>query len=406
MDLRLRNLPRQVTGQGTHTGLIDRKPCGRPRKFSDHNQQQLTNHLSPNEQIESQKLNIKQPSTQDIELVDAPEIAPSPKLLAIQRESVDLTIKISGDKITFDFTTIEEPLAIIKNDKAFDGKSKVTVASENATSSTQVTPSKGEKLRKEKKSSGQKKKISVEKAHGKEQQSRKLDELETTETSKKTQESDTGCEEINSQPSTKNESLPLESSKINEAEVTAQFLLKQVENQGTMDLHSELEDDYWTTKKKEDYIGIGRENNNKKIVIPASRYFFRPRKKSGNDDEDERQAKRIRAMISFYKYQRNKLVKADQLEHAIAVMAKPQIYGEKVRKGIFKGLYALFCRIPDNDEDYALQAKIIQGITISRTYKEAMISPHVTGSCRVDRHRRLPSVWKGQMVNTIEVESR
>ncbi len=96
LDLRLRNLPSQVTGQGTHTGLIDRKPRGRPRKFSDDNQQQLTSHSSPNEQIESQQLNVEQPSTQGIELVDAPEIAPSPKLPAIQQEPVDNTIKISG----------------------------------------------------------------------------------------------------------------------------------------------------------------------------------------------------------------------------------------------------------------------------------------------------------------------
>ncbi|KAI0999794.1 hypothetical protein K3495_g8405 [Podosphaera aphanis] len=374
LDLRLRNLPSQVTGHGTHTGFIDLKPRGRPRKFSDDNQQQLTSHSSPNEQIESQQLNVEQPSTQDIELVDAPEIAPSPKLPAIQQEPVDNTIKISGDKITFELPTIAEPSAVIKNDEALDGKCKVTVASENATSSTQLTTSKDEKRRKEKKSSGQKKKKSKDKALGKEKRRRKADELETTETSKESQELVTVCEEINSQPSTNNESLPLESSKINEAEVTAQLLSKQLESQATMDLDSESEDDHWTTKKK-DCTGIERENNDKKVVIPASRYFFRPRKRSGNGDEDERQAKRIRAMISFFKNQRNKLVEADQLEHALAAMAQPQIYGKKVRKGIFKGLYALFCRIPDNDEDYALQAKIIQGIKIPRTYKEAMRSP-------------------------------
>ena len=125
----------------------------------------------------------------------------------------------------------------------------------------------------------------------------------------------------------------------------------------------------------EDYTGIERENNDKKVVIPTSRYLFRPRKRSGNGDEDERQAKRIRAMISFFKNQRNKLVNSDQLEHALAAMTQPQIYGKRVRKGIFKGLYALFCQIPENDEDYALQAKIIHGIRIPRTYKEAMRSP-------------------------------
>ncbi|KAI1002675.1 hypothetical protein K3495_g5522 [Podosphaera aphanis] len=345
LDLRLRNLPSQ--------------PRGRPRKFPDDNQQQLTSHSSPNEQIESQQLNVEQPSTQDIELVDAPEIAPSPKLPAIQQEPVDNTIKISGHKITFELPTIAEPSAIIKNDEALGGKSKVTVASQNATSSTQVTTSKDEKRRKEKKSSGQKKKKSKDKAHGKEKRRRKVDELETTETSMETQESDIVCEEINSQPSTNNESLPLESSKVNEAEVTARLLSKQVESQATMGLDSESEDDHRTTKKR-------------RII---QEYFFRPRKRSGNGDEDKRQAKRIRAMISFFKNQRNKLVKADQLEHALAAMAQPQIYGKRVRKGIFKGLYALFCRMPDNDEDYTLEAKIIQGITIPRTYKEAMRSP-------------------------------
>jgi len=42
IDLRLRNLPSGVTGQGTSPDLIDRKPRGRPKEVTPNGQEKLS----------------------------------------------------------------------------------------------------------------------------------------------------------------------------------------------------------------------------------------------------------------------------------------------------------------------------------------------------------------------------
>ncbi|KAI0991592.1 hypothetical protein K3495_g16595, partial [Podosphaera aphanis] len=124
------------------------------------------------------------------------------------------------------------------------------------------------------------------------------------------------------------------------------------------------------------------QNSVKEIVpklqpqIGSSRYSLRSRKRVGSKEDEERQAKRIRAMLSLLVENIDYNAEDEGQEFALSAMKNPIIYGKDSRKAIFQRLYAIFCRVPDSQDDYAMPAKLIQGIPIPRTYKEAMRSQH------------------------------
>jgi len=110
---------------------------------------------------------------------------------------------------------------------------------------------------------------------------------------------------------------------------------------------------------------------------PSSRYFFRTRKREdNNDEEEEHHAKRVRAMLALLALEAEPEKEDEPVEFAFAAVPQSHAYGKGTRKGIFERFYALLCRTYDHTSDYALPATIVLGISIPRTYKEAIRSQH------------------------------
>ena len=111
------------------------------------------------------------------------------------------------------------------------------------------------------------------------------------------------------------------------------------------------------------------------------RYYFRPRpskRKRDQDDQDaeERQAKIIRAMITMV------LKESCKEEHAFASSEIAQnyirTYGKTLAEEIEMAFLVVLTNQTEHPEDYAVLAKVKKGITILRTYKEAIHNPKYT----------------------------
>lgn len=85
-----------------------------------------------------------------------------------------------------------------------------------------------------------------------------------------------------------------------------------------------------------------KNRNSQSHLTTTPRYSLRARKRPGNDDEEERQAKRIKAMLAFLNDQQHGISEDNNSEFALAAMKQPLVYGKIGRKGIFERLYALF----------------------------------------------------------------
>lgn len=113
------------------------------------------------------------------------------------------------------------------------------------------------------------------------------------------------------------------------------------------------------------------------------RYYFRPRpakRKRDPDDNDsaEREAKIIRSMIA--------MILADRIQGEYAFAAsevsqdRMRTYGNDLAREIEKAFLVVLTDTREYTEDTAMAAKVVNGITIPRTYKEAINDPvHAAG---------------------------
>ena len=113
---------------------------------------------------------------------------------------------------------------------------------------------------------------------------------------------------------------------------------------------------------------------------PTGRYYFRERpekRKRDIDDEGERKAKVIRAMVAL-------ILASDTCEEMALVASQiPQsqlhVYGEELSKEIESAFLTIIRESETQPTDKAMAAKVVNGISIPRTYKEAINdSKHAT----------------------------
>ncbi|RKF62735.1 hypothetical protein GcM3_145016 [Golovinomyces cichoracearum] len=135
-----------------------------------------------------------------------------------------------------------------------------------------------------------------------------------------------------------------------------------------------------TIVEKENHDDQSYIDSNRNKTIDASqnpRYFFRKRRKStANDYEEDKQIKRIRkALLAniFYGIREYESIdKATESSFLARKTFSATPNDRKLKAPILQVFYTIFTNKSDVDEEYALPTKVVNGIQIPRTYKEAI----------------------------------
>ncbi|KAI0993191.1 hypothetical protein K3495_g14993, partial [Podosphaera aphanis] len=110
--------------------------------------------------------------------------------------------------------------------------------------------------------------------------------------------------------------------------------------------------------------------------VPEPRYFFRKRRKSNADNYDEdKQIKRIRTALLakiFSGTEDESIEKATESSFLVRHAFSSTSNDRKLKASIMQAFRIVVTNQSDVDEEYALPTKVISGIPIPRTYKEAI----------------------------------